>query len=161
MNTATKILTSACALVILNSGEAQGQSCGAPHYGCSPEAHTAPVELYNPIDMPHDSCNICPGSLYNCHSSCSTLGLIPREALTGIVLAAQRGDIDAVLLLAPLVAGRVTFNPSRQAVQIMDCANVGVVATLPVRRRSQLAIAMRLPRPQQEEQLIAGGADWW
>lgn len=160
MNTATKILSSACALVILNTGVAQGQSCGAPHYGCSPEAHTAPVELFNDINMPHETCNVCPGIIFNCHSSCSTFGLITREAMAGIVLAAQSGDIDAVLLLAPLVGGRVTFNPARQAVQILDCANVGVVATLPVRRQSQLAIAKRLPRSQQEEQVAASAAGW-
>ena len=149
----------ALALVFVSGTVAQGQSCGSVHYGCSPEAHTLPVELYNTLDNPHDTCNICPGSIYNCHFSCGNFAVLTRDAMASIVNAAGRGDVATVLLLAPIVGDLVRYNQARQAVQIMSCStDGGVVASLRVQRGVLLALAARLPRSRVDTHLALGAS---
>lgn len=110
------------------------------------------VDIFNYFNNPHDTCNICPGSVYNCHQECGGFALLTRDAMTSIMRAADRGDVGTVLLLAPIAGNAVRYNPVRQAVQIMSCSMDAVIATLPVRHPRLLALASRLRNSQVETQ---------
>lgn len=142
------MLTLALCLVVAPA-DSNAQQCTALIWGCSTEAHEA-TGSGTAIGKPsHSSCNICPGSVFNCHSECNpSFGGLSRAAYIGVLEAAARGEIETVLALAGYLGGQVRYNESRRAVQIFDCSGESVIASLPIASAPVLRVALGFHRNQ-------------
>ncbi|MCC6318780.1 MAG: hypothetical protein IT361_13950 [Gemmatimonadaceae bacterium] len=141
-------------LLLLSTGvgaaQLQAQSqCYALQYGCSTgTAHTASGSGASIGAPQHVSCNICPGeSIFDCHDECAaSFAGVTGEAYRAIVEAATTADVRTLLALAPLAAGSVVYNATRKALEVMDCRQASVIASLPIPDADRIAVLAGLNR---------------
>ena len=138
-------VVTATLLAVATPGSAQ-QQCGNLQWCGFSDSHSAAAGGSTIGQPTHSTCNVCPGSVFNCHAECGgTFGSLENAALRSAVAAAARGDIATVVHLGPLTSGRIRFNVDRRAVQILSCVGDEVIATLPITSPRILALAVGLP----------------
>jgi hypothetical protein len=124
------------------SKSAAAQSCGYLQW-CWESVHKMPPSYNGFYDTPHESCNVCPGYILDCHKECGISDdLIAQSAVRSAVIVALEGDVNGVVALAHLAPQFIRYNSQRGAVQIMGCDKNVVLATLQVRNQA-LATELR------------------
>ncbi|HLA13737.1 MAG TPA: hypothetical protein VJL28_00130 [Gemmatimonadaceae bacterium] len=106
------------------------------------------------VDIPHNDCQLCEtgNDPFDCHYLCQ-LSDDDNEQLPQLyqllIAAAQRGDIPAVLRIAPAAKGFVSLNEERGSIQIKTCDREYVIANLPLRTPEHVALGNRFRDSQQ------------
>lgn len=115
-------------------GNAGGDgSCGIVTM-CSGGAHRIDGPTSGEVQGPHQGCRTCLVDFSECHPSCGVGFLDPSLSRTYamVVAAAAKGDLRAVLQLAPILPSHVVVNYGRMAVQVRSCSSREIVASLPL-----------------------------
>jgi len=100
----------------------------------------------------HAACSMCldygfPAPAAVCHECASELTTTQQVAYKQVQRAGQVGDVEVVMRLArELPEAMVTYNVSRNSIQIKSCSGRQVIGSLPLRSSAQLQVAMSLPR---------------
>lgn len=125
-----------------NTAEAQ-ELCG-PLQECAGNLHRIPcpggAQVYEGC---HAQCTYCFGE---CHGGCQ-VSLVPgqgdKEAKAFARLLALADDLSTLELIRSSedLPGRVIYNPTRDAVQVVACDGVSIIASIPLRTRSERLLA--------------------
>lgn len=123
---------------------ATGQSCG-PYDICFVGGdHKVPCPLGSGVQNCHTGCGTCISG--DCHPDCFAFSLNnPQESRRYALLLklASALDIEGLVAEARSTRGRVFYSPERDAVQVVGCDGISIVANLPFRsvREKLLALA--------------------
>lgn len=119
------------------------EPCG-PLEECAGNLHRIPcpggAQMYEGC---HSECAYCFGP---CHPGCQ-VSLVPgqgdKEAKAYARLLALADDLSTLELIRASAAlpGRVLYNPARDAVQVVACDGVSIIASIPLRHRSERLLA--------------------
>jgi hypothetical protein len=116
-------------------GNAYGGGCGWGSAGHKTEALNDGDDVGTGGSGVHDVCKVCVNSgqyapYELCHPSCT--GFVPDLAYSAAMEAARRGDVLALLWLAPYAPNHVSYNFIRHSLQVRACSGA-IVANIPVR----------------------------
>jgi hypothetical protein len=120
-----------CVLVTAPKPVSAQGSCGHYNFCFEQQSHSVWPQTENGgADNPHAFCLYCYGPPESCHSFCDITDEEERAALDLAVGAASRGDLTALLRVAPKTRGRVVLDGSITAVTVLTCSRRGVLATV-------------------------------